>query len=136
MKKGRLGSKILNIVITVLIFWLADFLMHFTGVGETNFYYVSKFGNAILFSIIWFFVIDKKESWKKLFYSFIFGTYISFYYLIASYSGLVQFFFGVYARYSAPPFVIFGMFLTPILWWVFHSVMFYIGLEVSRLVRN
>jgi uncharacterized membrane protein len=96
---------------------------------------VSKFGNAILFSIIWFFVIDKKESWKKLLYSFIFGTYISFHYLIASYSGLVQFFFGVYARYSAPPFLIFGMFLTPILWWVFHSIMFYIGLEVSKLVK-
>jgi hypothetical protein len=38
MKKGGLGSKILKIAITVLIFWLADFLMHFTGVGETNFF--------------------------------------------------------------------------------------------------
>ena len=127
-------SKVYKIIIVVIVFWLLDFIMHYTGVGETNFYYTSKFGNAVLFAIIWFFIFDRKEQWKKLTYSFIFGTYISFYYLIASYSGLVQFFFGIYARYSAPPFVIFGEYLTPVLWWVFHSIAFYLGIILANFV--
>lgn len=123
-----------KILIAVLTFWFLDFAMHYTGVGETNFYYASKFGNAVLFSIIWFFIFGYKENWKKLLYSFIFGTYISFYYLIASYSGLVQFFFGVYARYTPPPFVIFGIFLPAFLWWIFHALAFYAGIMLANFL--
>lgn len=133
--KNKLKEKIIGIIIVVLVFWLADFLLHFTGVGETNYYYLSKFGNAVLFSVIWFFVLSYKEHWKKLIYSFVFGTWISFYYLISSYSGLVQF-FGIYARYTPPPFVIFGLTLTPYLWWLFHAVAFYVGLEIAGWYRS
>lgn len=133
MKNKRFGKgSFLKVAIAVFVFWLLDWVLHFTGVGETNFYYLSKLGNAILFSVIWFFVFAYKEQWKKITYSFLFGTYISFYYLIASYSGLVQFFFGVYARYSAPPFVIFGVFLPPFFWWVYHALAFYLGVIVAE----
>jgi len=124
---------IYKVLIAVFVFWILDFILHYTGVGETNFYYASKFGNAVLFSIIWFFALKYKENWKKMLYAFIFGTYISFYYLIASYSGLVQFFFGVYARYTPPPFVIFGVFLPPIFWWIFHSLSFYLGIFLAGI---
>lgn len=124
----------LGIFITVATFWLSDSVLHFTGVGETNYYYLSKFANSVLFSFIWFAALNYKQHWKKALYSLIFATWVSFYYLISSYSGLVQFLFGVYARYTAPPFVIFGVFLTPYLWWLFHALMFYLGLELSGAI--
>lgn len=116
MQKERLYK----IIITVAIFWILDFVMHFTGVGETNYYYFSKLANSILFAFIWFSIYDKKEHIKKLIFSFVFGTWISFYYLISSYSGLVQL-LGIYARYTPPAFVIFGLILPPFFWWIFHS---------------
>ncbi len=131
--KSMSSRSVYKIIITVLTFWLIDFLLHYTGVGETNFYYTSKFGNAVLFAIIWFFILAKKGYWKKLIYSFIFGTYISFYYLIASYSGFVQFFFGVYARYTPPPFVIFGLYLPAFFWWILHSLAFFLGLFLADM---
>src|SRR3989344_1495167 len=109
-KRGEILKLVYWIIITVAVFWILDFVMHFTGIGESNYYYLSKLGNAILFAIIWFFVFNKKKHWKKLLYSTIFGTWVSFYYLVSSYSGLVQW-FGIYARYMPPPFVIFGEFL-------------------------
>ena len=125
-------SKFLSIIIVILTFWILDFLAHFSGVGETNYYYFSKFANAVLFSCIWFFMFDKKEHWKKIVFSLAFGTWISFYYLVSSYSGLVQL-LGVTALYSPPPFVIFGVFLHPIFWWIYHCLAFYLGLEISSL---
>ena len=128
-------SIIVKIIILVLVFWLSDFMLHVTGVGESRFYYISKFFNATLFAILWFFVFYSKIHWKKIVYSFVFGTWISFYYLIASYSGLVQY-LGIYARYTPPPFVIFGFFLTPLIWWITHSLGFYLGIEISELVKK
>jgi len=122
-----------KIIVVIFVFWFADVFLHFHGVGETNYYYLSKFGNAVLFSLIWFFVFDYREHWKKVVYSLIFGTWISFYYLISSYSGAVQF-LGVNALYSPPPFVIFGISLHPFFWWVFHSLAFYAGLEIAERV--
>lgn len=136
--KIKIRKKIVyKILITVFVFWFLDFLMHNIGIGETNFYYTSKFGNSVLFSIIWFAILGYKENWKRIIYSFVFGIYISFYYLIASYSGLVQFFFGIYARYTPPPFVIFGIYLPAFIWWIFHSLVFYLGIVVSdNLIEN
>ena len=54
MEKTFDRSDIYKILITVLTFWVIDFVLHYTGVGETNFYYTSKFGNAVLFAFIWF----------------------------------------------------------------------------------
>lgn len=121
-------------LIVVGVFWFADFFLHFTGVGESNYYYVSKLMNSLLFAFLFFAVFNYKEHWKKILYSFVFGTWISFYYLISSYSGLIQI-FGIYARYSPPPFVIFGITLTPFLWWAFHSLMFYIGIELVNIMK-
>ena len=120
-------------IITVVVFWLADFLMHIAGVGESNYYYTLKLVNSLIFSFMWFAIFDNKEFHKKAIYSIIFGTWISFTYLISSYSGLIQF-FGVYALYSPPPFVIFGVFLSPFFWWLYHSIVFWAGLEVARKV--
>jgi hypothetical protein len=122
-------------IITVSIFWILDFVLHFTGVGETNYYYLSKLGNSILFAIIWFFIFNKGKHWQKLLFSVVFGTWISFYYLATSYSGFAQW-LGFYARYSPPPFVIFGIFLAPILWWVFHSLSFYVGVEIADRITK
>ncbi len=127
--------RVYQIIIVVLTFWILDFILHYAGVGETNYYYLSKLGNAILFSIIWFFAFNSKEHWKKLVFSFVFGTWVSFYYLISSYSGFVQY-LGVVARYTPPPFVIFGLYLSPLLWWVYHSIVFYLGLELSRIIQK
>jgi len=121
-------------VITVLIFWVLDFIFHQLGVGESTFYFSSKLGNAILFSIIWFFVFNSKVWWNRLVYAVVFGTYISLYYLVFSYSGLVQL-LGITARYTPPPFVLFGYYLTPVLWWFFHIAAFYLGLELARLIK-
>ena len=126
---------ILKIIITILVFWLSDFIMHFIGVGERNYYYLSKFGNAILFSVIFFFIFNYKEHWKKLVYSIVFGTWISFYYLVSSYSGLVQF-LGISARYAPPPFVVGELMLPAFLWWIFHIVGFYVGLELAGLIKQ
>lgn len=133
MKNSLTTGGLYKILITVGTFWLLDFLLHATGVGETNFYYASKFGNAVLFALIWFFVrgAGARANWKRILYSFAFSTYISFYYLIASYSGLVQFFFGIGARYTPPPFVLFGVVLPPFWWWVFHALAFYLGLLLA-----
>ena len=128
-------KKVYKILIGVFTFWLLDFIFHYAGVEETNYYYLSKLGNAVLFSIIWFFIFDKKESWKKIVYGFIFGTWVSFYYLISSYSGLVQW-LGIAARYAPPPFVLFGISFSPILWWFFHSLTFYLGLEIAGLIKE
>jgi len=124
-----------KICITVGVFWFLDFLMHFTGVGETNYYYASKFVNAALFAFIWFSLYNKKEHVKKLLFSVVFGTWISFYYLVSSYSGLVQM-LGVYARESPPAFVIFGLVLSPFFWWIFHILSFYLGLELSSQIKK
>lgn len=126
---------IYKIIITFATFWIFDFLLHFTGVGETNYYYISKLANSILFAFIWFSMYNKKEHSKKLIFSFVFGIWISAYYLVSSYSGLVQL-FGVYARYTPPAFVIFGIVLHPFFWWIFHSLAFFLGLELSRLVKK
>ena len=127
---------IYKIIITALVFWLLDFIFHFTGVGESNYYYIIKMANALLFAFIWFAIYDKKSRKSKLFFSVAFGTWVSFFYIISSYSGIVQW-LGIYARYSAPPFVVFGVYLTKYLWWVFHIIAFYVGLEVSsRLIKN
>ena len=133
--KKEIKRKIIQTVITIFTFWILDFALHLTGVGETNYYYLSKFGNAILFSLIWFFIFAYKSHWRKILFSFIFGTWVSFYYLISSYSGLVQI-LGISARYTSPPFVIAGIFLSPVLWWVTHSVGFYLGLEISSLLEK
>ena len=117
------------------MFWLSDFIMHFIGVGESNYYYLSKFGNAILFAVIFFFIFNYKEHWKKLVYSIVFGTWISFYYLVSSYSGLVQF-LGISARYAPPPWVVGELMLPAFLWWIFHIVGFYVGLELAGLIKQ
>ena len=135
MKVKITKEVIYKVLITTAVFWILDFVLHYTGVGESNYYYSLKLINAFIFAFIWFAVFDIRKSLKKLYFSIVFGTWVSFSYLISSYSGLVQF-FGVAARYSPPPFVIFGMFLTPILWWVFHILAFYAGLEVSRIMEK
>lgn len=122
-------KKSLLVLVPVLIFWILDFVMHMLGVGESNYYFISKLANAVLFSIMWIFIFQGKSHIRKIIYSAIFGTWISFYYLVSSYSGLVQI-LGVTARYTPPPFVIFGIYLTPYIWWAFHAVSFYLGLEV------
>jgi len=133
--KKELKGKLLGIGVTVIVFWLLDFFMHTSGVGESNYYYISKLANSILFATLFFLAFDWKEHWKKLAFSFVFGTWISFYYLISSYSGFVQW-LGIYARYTPPPFEIFGIMLTPYLWWFFHALAFYIGLELSGFLRK
>ncbi len=124
---------IYKIIITVVVFWLADFIMHITGVGESNYYYVLKLVNSFLLAFIWFTAFDSAEVYKRAIYSFVAGTWISFTYLISSYSGLVQF-FGIYALSSPPPFVIFGLFLSPFFWWVYHALVFWAGLELARIL--
>ncbi|MBI4159428.1 hypothetical protein HY500_04195 [Candidatus Woesearchaeota archaeon] len=124
-----------KICITVGVFWILDFVIHFTGVGETTYYYLSKFANAALFSFIWFSLYNKKEHVKKLLFSIFFGAWISFYYLVFSYSGLVQI-LGVYARNAPPAFVIFGLVLSPFFWWIFHVLAFYLGLEISSKLKT
>lgn len=125
-----------RVIIAVIVFWLADFLMHIAGVGESNYYYVLKLVNSFLLSFIWFTAFDKIKLYSRAIYSFIAGTWISFTYLITSYSGLVQF-FGVQALYSAPPFVIFGVFLPSFFWWIYHSLVFWAGLEIAKkLIRK
>ncbi len=126
---------IYKIIITFLVFWILDFILHFTGVGETNYYYVSKLANSLLFAFIWFKIYNKKEAHKKIIFSFVFGTWISFYYLVSSYSGLVQN-FGIYAGYAPPVFMIFGLSLHPFFWWIFHSLAFYVGIQISNLIKK
>ena len=125
-----------KIIIAVAIFWLADFILHFTGVGESNYYYTLKLVNSFFLAFIWFSVFDSKIAYKRIIYSFVSGTWISFTYLISSYSGLVQF-FGIEAGYGPPPFVIFGIFFSPFLWWIYHSLVFWMGIEAARkLIKN
>ncbi|MBI2103040.1 hypothetical protein HYT55_04325 [Candidatus Woesearchaeota archaeon] len=123
--------KIYQTAIAFFTFWILDVIFHQLGVGESNFYFISKFANSLLFAIIWFFIFNKKEHWKKFIYAFIFGTWITSYYLAASYSGFIQF-LGIYARYSPPPFVFLGVHLHPATWWFFHSLTFYIGIELAE----
>ncbi|MEM3091692.1 MAG: hypothetical protein QXD05_01000 [Candidatus Pacearchaeota archaeon] len=122
-----------KVLITVVVFWFLDFILHNMGVGESNYYYSLKFVNSFIFAFIWFTIFDIKKSLNKFYFSIVFGTWVSFSYLISSYSGLVQF-FGISARYNPPPFIIFGLTFTPILWWVFHILLFYLGLEASRII--
>ena len=126
---------IIKIAIIIAVFWISDFILHSIGVGESKFYFISKFFNAGLFAILWVFVFYSKKSLRKLIYSFAFATWISFYYLISSYSGLVQY-LGIYALHSPPPFVIFGLTLVPLVWWITHGLGFYLGLEISDLIKN
>ena len=131
MKKIFNSFLFFQILVISLVFWLLDFTFHYEGVGESNFYYISKFGNAIIFAVMWVFAFRYKENWKKFLFSFIFGTWVSLYYLLASYSGFVQF-IGIDARYTPPPFVIFGFYLHPILWWFFHITVFYLGILIAE----
>lgn len=126
---------ICRIAIVVGVFWLLDFALHFTGVGETNYYYTAKFANSVLFAFLWVSVYNRKSHLGKLIFSLAFGTWVSFFYLISAYDGLVQL-FGIAARYSAPPFVIFGFYLSGFFWWATHSLWFYLGLEISELVKT
>jgi len=137
MQKIKKFDKIilLKIIAVVAVFWLSDFILHFTGVGESRFYYISKLFNAVLFAILWFFAFYSRKHWKKIVYSIAFGTWVSFYYLTASYSGFIQY-LGIYARYTPPPFVVLGIFLTPLIWWITHSLGLYLGLEVSELFKK
>ena len=129
--KVKITKKLIcKVIIAVDVFWIADFVMHITGAGETNYYYSLKFVNSFLFAFIWFTAFDSTKVYKRTIYSFVAGTWISFTYLITSYSGLVQF-FGVQALYSPPAFVIFGAFLSPFFWWIYHSLVFWLGLEVA-----
>ena len=134
MKVKITKKTIYKIFITIGVFWVADFLMHFTGIGESNYYYALKFANAVLLAFVWFAVFDSKSHWKKALFSIFVGTWISFSYLVTSYSGFIQW-FGISARYSAPPFIVFNLFLSPYLWWVYHILIFCIGLEISSLVN-
>ena len=132
----RITKKIVyRTILVVAVFWLADFILHNHGVGESNYYYLLKFGNSAILALIWFTILDSKKHVKKILYGIFAGTWISFSYLATSYSGFVQF-LGIYARYTPPPFVIFGLTLTPYLWWLFHSFVFYIGLELSEFFRK
>ena len=124
-----------SVAITTVVFWVADFAMHNAGVGETNYYYLSKLGNAVLFATLFFTICNYREHWKRLAYAFAFGTWISFYYLASSYTGLVQW-LGIYARYTPPPFIIGSLTLSPFLWWVFHSVAFFIGIELAERMNG
>ena len=126
---------IYRILLTAVIFWFLDFVLHFTGVGESNYYYTIKLANSFLFAFIWFVIFDSKKHSRKLLFSIVFGTWISFFYLVSSYSGLVQF-FGIVARYSAPLFVVFEKTFSSFFWWVFHIIAFYVGLEISSFVKN
>ncbi len=130
-----MNRKLLQVIIILATFWGLDFIFHEIGVGETNYYFISKFVNGFLFAIIWVYVLNKDEAWKKLLYSFVFGSWVSLYYLASSYSGFVQF-LGIDARYTPPPFVIFGIFLSPYLWWFFHGFVFYVGVQLSSLLNN
>ncbi len=130
-----MSKKLLKVLAITATFWILDVLAHNAGVGETNYYYISKLANSIIFAILWCFVFSYKEHWKKLLFSFVFGTWISFYYLVSSYSGLVQW-LGLYARYTPPPFEFFGLVFSPFWWWVFHALTFYAGLELSGLIKE
>jgi len=132
MKKRDL---IIKIIITILIFWLSDFLLHIIGVGESKFYFISKFLNAGIFAIMWFFVFYSKKHWKKIVYSAAFSLWVTFYYIISSYSGLVQS-LGIPAGYGPPPFVILGVILVPFAWSITHGLGFFIGIEVADLVKK
>ena len=129
----KLLSNISKVAIIVATFWILDFLAHIAGVGESNFYFLSKFGNSILFGVIFCFVFSFNKRWKTAIFSAVFGTWVSFYYLVFSYSGFVQW-LGIDARYTPPPFEIFGLVLSPVLWWVYHGLIFYLGTELSKLV--
>jgi hypothetical protein len=41
---------------------------------------------------------------------------------------------GLYARYTPPPFEIFGVMMSPYWWWVVHGLGFYAGLEIASLL--
>jgi len=126
---------IIKIIIAVLVFWIFDFMLHAIGVGESKFYFISKFFNAVIFAIMWLFVFYSRKHWKKIVYSIIFATWITFYYLISSYSGFVQY-LGIYALYTPPPFIILGITLVPFMWWVTHGLWFYLGLEIADLIKK
>ena len=135
MKTKITSDIIYRAILVVAVFWVMDFIMHILGVGESNYYYVLKLGNSALLAFVWFSVFDNKKHLKKILFGAFAGTWISFSYLATSYSGLAQL-LGISARYTAPPFVIFGIILPTYLWWIFHSLAFYIGLELSELFRK
>ena len=133
--KKETNQKVISIIITIVVFWFLDSILHAIGVGESNYYYLSKFANALLFATIWFFIFNSKKHWHKIIYSLVFATWVSFYYLISSYSGFVQW-LGIYARYTQPPFVIGTLHLSLLLWWIVHGLGFYLGLIISSLVKK
>ena len=133
--KKETKQKIISIIITIAVFWLLDSILHYIGVGETKYYYLSKLGNSIIFAVLWFFVFNSKKHYHKIIYSLIFATWVSFYYLVSSYSGAVQW-LGIYARYTPPPFVLGTLYLSPYLWWIYHALGFYLGLIISDLIKK
>ncbi len=128
-------SLLLRVVVVAFVFWVGDMFLHYIGVGESTFYYISKLGNGIIFAVLWYVGFAYREHWKKIVYSIVFGTWVSLYYLLASYSGLVQS-AGIYALESPPLFVVGSLVLHPVAWWVFHSLVFYLGLQVAELVKK
>jgi len=126
---------IYKIILTLAVFWSLDFILHFTGVGESNYYYIIKLANSALFAFIWFSIYNKKSHTKKFIFALVFGTWVSFFYVLSSYSGFVQF-LGIPARYSPPPFLIFGYTFPAFFWWIFHILAFFIGLEVSGIIKE
>jgi hypothetical protein len=125
----------IKVIVVILIFWLSDFILHSVGVGESKFYFISKFLNVTIFALMWFFIFYSRKYWKKIAYSIIFSIWITFYYLISAYSGIVQY-LGIHALYAPPPFVIFGVFLPPFIWSLTHGLGFYLGLEVSDIIKK
>lgn len=117
-----------------VVFWTLDWLSHVFGGTETTYYYLSKLGNSFLFSLILV-----KVSWKKLQQSWmarsiasvVMGLYISLYYLLSSYSGLVQQ-YGIIALTSPPTFFTFS----PLLWGPAHMCYFFVALNLGLYVEK
>jgi len=112
-----------------LVFWMLDWLSHVLGGTETLYYYLSKLGNSFIGSFIlvkYFWPRLKKSMPARIVASVAMGLFISLYYLISSYSGLVQQ-YGVVALTSPPTFFS----LTPFLWGPAHMLYFFIALKLG-----
>src|SRR3989338_6430305 len=121
-------NKVLLLALFIcLVFWMLDWLSHVLGGTETLYYYLSKLGNSFLFSLILVKVFWKKlqQSWiSRVIASVVMGLYISFYYLISSYSGLVQQ-YGIVALTAPPTFFT----LSPFIWGPAHMLYFFVALN-------